>query len=97
MTTWNWWETTDKEQCPSIVPAVVFYALVALLMLMLCCGCSYAFIHKRELTEFRALYNSYRGFVQVKPVFDADLVNKGADSLDRTLKLWIGEWKDADK
>lgn len=75
-----------------------FYVLAALvvalcLVLMLCSGCDYAFIHKKQITEFHTHFKAYRGFVTVKDEFKdkAALIEEGADNLEATLKAWKGE------
>lgn len=79
---WRWW---------------ILAVIVLGILLMFTCGCDYAFVHKKDIHEFHTLFQAYRTFVEVKIEFDAELVNKGADNLERTLKAWKGDWKDADE
>lgn len=78
---WRWW---------------ILVVIVIGILLPLTCGCQYAFIHKRDIHEHWTLFKAYREFVQVKPEFDAELVNRGADDMQKTLELWKGDW-DADE
>jgi len=78
---WRWW---------------ILAVMVLAVLLVFAAGCDYAFIHKKHITEFHTLFQAYRTFVEVKPEFNAELVNKGADDLERTLRAWKGDWKDVD-
>jgi len=72
--------------------------IACILFVIGCCsGCHYAFIHKSDIHEHLILFRAYRNFVEVKPAFDAELVNKGADDMEKTLEAWEGDWDAGDE
>lgn len=70
---------------------IIALAGILVLLLFACTGCDYAWIHKKDISEFYTQFKAYRNFVEVKSEFDAVLVNTGADNMERTLEAWKGD------
>lgn len=79
--TWNHWP----------LYRIVILACVLFIILWCCTGCEYASIHKRDIHEHLTLFRAFRNFTEVKAAFDAELVNKGADDMEKTLEAWRGK------